>query len=75
MDSRAEGGSRADASARDSIDVGPSRDGPERRDWSADDALSFALARAAAAARWDVVAQLARELEARRLKGDGRECP
>jgi hypothetical protein len=38
---------------------------------SVEDALAFALARAADAARWDVVAQLARELEARRLEAAG----
>jgi hypothetical protein len=34
-------------------------------------ALAFALAEAAKAGRWDIVAQLARELEARRLEGAG----
>jgi hypothetical protein len=32
-----------------------------------EDALAGAIAQAAAAGRWDIVAQLARELEARRL--------
>jgi hypothetical protein len=36
-----------------------------------EDALAFALARASAAGRWDVVAQLARELEARRMADAG----
>jgi hypothetical protein len=35
-------------------------------------ALAMALAAAANDRRWDVVAQLARELEARRLAGDRR---
>ncbi|MBL9025985.1 MAG: hypothetical protein JNL21_27575 [Myxococcales bacterium] len=34
-------------------------------------ALALALDRASAASRWDVVAQLARELEARRLASAG----
>jgi hypothetical protein len=34
---------------------------------TAEDALALALERASAAQRWDVVSQLARELEARRL--------
>jgi hypothetical protein len=34
---------------------------------SVEEALAFALARASAAGQWAVVAQLARELEARRL--------
>jgi hypothetical protein len=33
--------------------------------------LATTLARAAEAGRWDIVAQLARELEARRLAGVG----
>jgi hypothetical protein len=33
-----------------------------------EEALAFALARASAAGQWAVVAQLARELEARRLE-------
>jgi hypothetical protein len=36
-----------------------------------EDALALALARASEAGRWDVVAQLARELEARRLAAMG----
>jgi hypothetical protein len=36
-----------------------------------EDALATALAHAAEAGRWDVVAQLARELEARRLAAVG----
>jgi hypothetical protein len=35
------------------------------------DALARALEGATAAGKWDVVSQLARELEARRLAGDG----
>lgn len=39
----------------------------EARPVSLDEAMASALAEASAAGRWDVVAQLARELEARRL--------
>jgi hypothetical protein len=38
---------------------------------SIEDALASAVAAASAAGRWDVVAQLARELEARRLAASG----
>jgi hypothetical protein len=38
---------------------------------SAEDSLAAAVERASAASRWDVVAALARELEARRLARDG----
>jgi len=38
-------------------------------------ALSVALERTAAVGRWDVVAQLARELEARRLAHDPKVVP
>jgi hypothetical protein len=40
-----------------------------------DDALAGALARASAAGRWDIVEQLARELEARRLRAAGMGSP
>jgi hypothetical protein len=36
-----------------------------------EDALAVALSEASRAARWDIVAQLARELEARRLSHAG----
>jgi hypothetical protein len=36
-----------------------------------EDALALALIRAAEARRWDIVAQLVRELEAQRLLGRG----
>lgn len=39
------------------------------------DALAEALRGAASAGRWDVVAQLARELEARRLASSGNVVP
>jgi hypothetical protein len=64
-------GNYVEPSAQDPGPVGPSRDGSAPAPPSADDALAFALARAAEAARWDVVAQLAPELGARRMKGPG----
>jgi hypothetical protein len=73
QDPRNEDRARVDASAQDPVPVGPSRDGSAPAPPNADETLAFALARAAEAARWDVVAQLARELEARRLKGPGRQ--
>ena len=62
--SRGADGTRVDVSAREPVAIGPSTaavEGP------VECALATALARAAEAARWDVVAQLAHELEARRL--------
>jgi hypothetical protein len=52
---------------RSAISVWPSKS----EALTAEDALARALALAAEAGRWDVVAQLARELEARRLDGVG----
>jgi len=40
---------------------------PQPKPVAVDEALAMALAEAAKGRRWDVVAQLARELEARRL--------
>jgi hypothetical protein len=48
-----------------------SADGP----LTVEDALAVALARASAAHEWAVVAQLARELEARRLTAAGVRSP
>jgi hypothetical protein len=62
-DSRQNNGPRVDVSARELVTFGP----PDWKAPSVDEALAGALARAAAAGRWDVVAQLAHELEARRL--------
>lgn len=45
--------------------------GPQGGPLTVEDALAGALAEASAAGRWDVVAQLARELEARRLAPAG----
>jgi hypothetical protein len=65
VDSRQDESARTDVSARSDVHVGPSAP----RAVTAEDALARALALAAEAGRWDVVAQLARELEARRLAG------
>jgi hypothetical protein len=52
--------------------------GPVAQSWpngeafgGVEDLLAVAIARACAAGRWDIVAQLARELEARRLAASG----
>jgi hypothetical protein len=62
---------RVDVSVRPVVDVGPSEVASEPmrsgKQASLEDALAEALMRAAAASRWDIVAQLGRELEARRL--------
>src|SRR5580658_6109817 len=63
-DSRQLDPARVDVSAREQVAFGPS-------DSSLEDALARAIEGAVAAARWDVVSQLARELEARRLARTG----
>ena len=63
-DLRADDAPRVDVSARESVAFGPEKA-------TLEDALARALAAAAAAAQWDVVAALARELEARRLASAG----
>jgi hypothetical protein len=67
-DSRTDDATRVDVSAREPVAFGPNEFGGFR---AVEDALAFALAEAARAGRWDIVAQLARELEALRLKGAG----
>ena len=71
VDSRTNELPRVDVSVRSVVDVGPSEvpSEPMRsgKPASVEDALAEALMGAAAAARWDIVAQLGRELEARRL--------
>jgi hypothetical protein len=68
VDPSADDPARVDVSARELVAVGPSESlAPS----SVEDALARALDGAAAAGRWDVVAQLARELEARRLAAAG----
>lgn len=55
---------RVDVSVRELVPFGPA-------DLSVENALAMAIERASKAERWDVVAQLARELEARRLAATG----
>jgi hypothetical protein len=55
---------RIDVSARELVGSGPNE---STLRGSVEDMLAAALARASEAGRWDIVAQLARELEARRL--------
>ena len=63
MDSRTDRHTRGDASAREPVAIGPDETPLSK---AVEDLLAVALERAAAAQRWDIVAQLARELEARR---------
>jgi hypothetical protein len=60
----AEEATQGDAKQREVLALSPGGD-------AVDKALAGALARAAEAGRFDVVAQLARELKARRLAGAG----
>jgi integrase len=64
VDSRPNESPRVDVSARPMVAFGPSNS-------SLEDALARAIESAANAARWDIVAQLAKELEARRLAASG----
>ncbi len=64
--SRANGDPSGPEIGGDCPDVGQSRGNPTERN-EVESALASALAQAASAGRFDVVAQLARELEARRL--------
>src|ERR1019366_2649173 len=61
----------SDVSARELVAFGPSESQPAGNALSVEDALAVALARASAAQEWAVVAQLAREHEARRLSAAG----
>ena len=61
--------SRVDVSTWTLAASGPT---PERTYRTVEEALADALGKAAAAGEWDVVARLARELEARRLEGERR---
>ena len=68
VDSRTEHPPRVNVSARELVAFGPAKSTPAG---TVEDALAGAIRVAAAAGRWDVVAQLARELEARRLEAAG----
>lgn len=71
VDSRTDERPRVDVSVRPVVDVGPSEVPSEAmrsgKPASVEEILAEALMSAAAAGRWDIVAQLGRELEARRL--------
>jgi hypothetical protein len=67
VDSRGNDPPRGDVSARERVAFGPS----DLAAPTVEDALARALERASAAGRWDIVAQLGRELEARRLRAAG----
>ncbi|HEV3194014.1 MAG TPA: hypothetical protein VGY54_26090, partial [Polyangiaceae bacterium] len=68
MDSRADDVTRVSVSAREMVDVGPSdlqsTCEPTAGPVGVEDSLACALGLAAKAQRWDIVAKLARELEA-----------
>jgi hypothetical protein len=70
-DSRTDNATRVDVSTREQVPIGPSdlqsATAPPTPSGSVEDALAGALTKAAAAGQWELVAQLARELEARRL--------
>jgi hypothetical protein len=67
VDSRGNDLPRCGVSAREQVAFGPS----DLEAPTVEYALAGALDRASAAGRWDIVAQLARELEARRLRATG----
>jgi len=71
VDSRTDDPTRVDVSTREPVAVGPSKMHSAAGPLTVEDALAVALARASAAHEWAVVAQLARELEARRLSAAG----
>ena len=71
VDSRKDDPTRVDVSAREQVVIGPNKMHSAAGPLTVEDALAVALARASAAHEWAVVAQLARELEARRLSAAG----
>jgi hypothetical protein len=71
VDSRKDDPTRVDVSAREQAVIGPNKMHSAAGPLTVEDALAVALARASAAHEWAVVAQLARELEARRLSAAG----
>jgi hypothetical protein len=68
MDSRHHDLTRVDVSPREPAAFGPNEIAVSG---AVEGLLAVALERASAAERWDIVAQLARELEARRLSAPG----
>jgi hypothetical protein len=71
VDSRKDDPTRVDVSAREPVAIGPNKMHSAGGPLTVEDALAVALARASAADQWAVVAQLPRELEARRLSAAG----
>jgi len=71
VDSRTDDPTRVDVSTREPVVFGPSKMHSAAGPLTVEDALAVALARASAAHEWAVVAQLVRELEARRLTAAG----
>jgi hypothetical protein len=71
VDSRTDDPTRVDVSTREPVLIGPTEMQSSAGPLTVEDALAVALARASAACEWAVVAQLARELEARRLSAAG----
>ena len=71
VDSRKDDPARVDVSAREPVVIGSNKMHSAAGPLTVEDALALALARASAAHEWAVVAQLARELEARRLSAAG----
>jgi hypothetical protein len=71
VDSRKDDPTRVDVSAREQVVIGPNKMHSAAGPLTVENALAVALARASAAQEWGVVAQLARELEARRLAASG----
>jgi len=63
-DSRTNDLTRTDVSAREMVAFGPMKTGDFG---GVEDSLARAITQASVVGRWDIVAQLARELEARRL--------
>ncbi len=68
VDSRTDDRTRVDVSARELVAFGPTKTGDLG---TVEDSLARAIAQASVVGRWDIVAQLARELEARRLSAAG----
>jgi hypothetical protein len=75
VDSRKDDPTRVDVSAREPDVIGPNEIHSSAGPLTVEDALAVALARASTAHEWAVVAQLARELEARRLSAAGVRSP
>jgi hypothetical protein len=71
VDSRKDDPRRVDVGARELVVIGPNKMRSAAGPLTVEDALALALERASAAQEWAVVAQLARELQARRVSAAG----